>query len=304
MVGGDGGSPVMKTGKPRWRDPMQSIIDKAAILIEALPYIRRFANKLIVIKYGGHAMTEESLRESFSVDVVLLKYIGLRPVVVHGGGPQIGNMLSRVGKESHFVDGLRVTDDETMEIVEMVLGGKVNQDIVSLIQHGGGRAVGLTGKDGGMLRVKRKLVNGKDVGRVGQIVGVDPSAIASATDAGFIPVVAPLGIDDNGLTYNVNADDAAGAIAGALNAEKLMMLTDVTGVVDAKGELIPKLTPDEARARIEEGVIKGGMIPKVECCLEALNHGVERTHIVDGRTLHAVLLEMFTDVGVGTCLTL
>ena len=304
MVGGDGGSPVMKTGKPRWRDPMQSIIDKAAVLIEALPYIRRFANKLIVIKYGGHAMTEESLRESFSVDVVLLKYIGLRPVVVHGGGPQIGNMLSRVGKESHFVDGLRVTDDETMEIVEMVLGGKVNQDIVSLIQRGGGRALGLTGKDGGMLRVKRKLVNGKDVGRVGQIVGVDPSAIASATDAGFIPVVAPLGIDDNGITYNVNADDAAGAIAGALNAEKLMMLTDVTGVLDAKGELIPKLTPDEARARIEEGVIKGGMIPKVECCLEALNHGVERTHIVDGRTLHAVLLEMFTDVGVGTCLTL
>jgi acetylglutamate kinase len=283
---------------------MQEIIDKAAVLIEALPYIRRFANKLIVIKYGGHAMTEESLRESFSVDVVLLKYIGLRPVVVHGGGPQIGNMLSRVGKESHFVDGLRVTDDETMEIVEMVLGGKVNQDIVSLIQRGGGRALGLTGKDGGMLRVKRKLVNGKDVGRVGQIVGVDPSAIASATDAGFIPVVAPLGVDDNGLTYNVNADDAAGAIAGALNAEKLMMLTDVTGVLDAKGELIPKLTPDEARAGIEEGVIKGGMIPKVECCLEALNHGVERTHIVDGRTLHAVLLEMFTDVGVGTCLTL
>ncbi len=283
---------------------MQEIIDKAAILIEALPYIRRFANKVVVIKYGGHAMTEEELRESFSVDVVLLKYIGLRPVVVHGGGPQIGKMLSRVGKESNFVDGMRVTDDETMEIVEMVLGGKVNQDIVSLIQRGGGRAVGLTGKDGGMLRVKRKLVNGQDVGRVGQIVNVDPSAIASATDAGFIPVVAPLGIDDSGLTYNVNADDAAGAIACALGAEKLMMLTDVTGVLDAKGELIHKLTPDEARARIEEGVIKGGMIPKVECCLSALDHGVERTHIVDGRTLHAVLLEIFTDVGVGTCLTL
>lgn len=283
---------------------MQEIIDKAAVLIEALPYIRRFANKLIVIKYGGHAMTDEALRESFSVDVVLLKYIGLRPVVVHGGGPQIGKMLSRVGKESSFVDGLRVTDDETMEIVEMVLGGKVNQDIVSLIQRGGGRALGLTGKDGGMLRVKRKLVNGKDVGRVGEIVGVNPGAIASATDAGFIPVVAPLGVDDSGLTYNVNADEAAGAIASALNAEKLMMLTDVTGVLDAKGELIHQLKPDEVRAGIEEGVIKGGMIPKVECCLEALNHGVERTHIVDGRTLHAVLLEIFTDVGVGTCLTL
>ncbi|MBW2713251.1 MAG: acetylglutamate kinase [Deltaproteobacteria bacterium] len=283
---------------------MQNIIDKAAVLIEALPYIRRFANKVIVIKYGGHAMTEDALRESFSVDVVLLKYIGLRPVVVHGGGPQIGKMLSRVGKESDFVDGMRVTDDETMEIVEMVLGGKVNQDIVSLIQRGGGRALGLTGKDGGMLRVKRKLVNGQDVGRVGQIVNVDPSAIASATDAGFIPVVAPLGVDDSGLTYNVNADDAAGAIACAIGAEKLMMLTDVTGVLDAKGELIQKLTPDEARARIEEGVIKGGMIPKVECCLSALDHGVERTHIVDGRMLHAVLLEIFTDVGVGTCLTL
>jgi len=283
---------------------MQNIIDKAAVLIEALPYIRRFANKVIVIKYGGHAMTEDALRESFSVDVVLLKYIGLRPVVVHGGGPRIGKMLSRVGKESDFVDGMRVRDDETMEIVEMVLGGKVKQDIVSLIQRGGGRALGLTGKDGGMLRVKRKLVNGQDVGRVGQIVNVDPSAIASATDAGFIPVVAPLGVDDSGLTYNVNADDAAGAIACAIGAEKLMMLTDVTGVLDAKGELIPKLTPDEARARIEEGVIKGGMIPKVECCLSALDHGVERTHIVDGRMLHAVLLEISTDVGVGTCLTL
>ncbi len=283
---------------------MQELIDKAAVLIEALPYIRRFNDKLIVIKYGGHAMTEESLRESFSVDVVLLKYIGLRPVIVHGGGPQIGAMLGRVGKESSFVEGMRVTDDATMEIVEMVLGGKVNQDIVSLIQRGGGSAVGLTGKDGGMVRVKRKLVNGQDIGRVGEIVSVDPKMILAATAAGFIPVIAPVGVDGDGLTHNVNADDAAGAIAGALGAEKLMMLTDVEGVLDGEGELIHRLTPHQAREKISEGVIHGGMIPKVECCIEALMHGVGRTHIIDGRMLHAVLLEVFTDVGVGTCFTL
>jgi len=283
---------------------MQKIIDKAAVLIEALPYIRRFNDKLIVIKYGGHAMIEEALRASFSVDAVLLKYIGLRPVIVHGGGPQIGAMLKRVGKQSEFVEGMRVTDDETMEIVEMVLGGKVNQDIVALIERGGGKAVGLTGKDGGMLRVSRKTIGGKDVGRVGRVEAVDPGVIVAAANAGFIPVVGPLGVDEQGLTYNVNADEAAGAIACALRAEKLMMLTDVEGVLDESGKLLHQLSPQEARDRIRDGSIHGGMIPKVQCCVDAVMGGVGRAHVIDGRMLHAVLLEIFTDVGVGTCVML
>jgi acetylglutamate kinase len=282
---------------------MQALIEKAEVLIEALPYIRRFFDKTIVIKYGGHAMTEEDLRASFAVDVVLLKYIGLRPVIVHGGGPQIGRTLERLGIQSRFVDGLRVTDDATMEVVEMVLGGPVNREIVALIQRGGGRALGLTGNDGGMLQVRRRSQGGQDIGRVGEVVAVDPAAIRAATDAGFIPVIAPLGVDGDGLTYNVNADEAAGAIARALRAEKLILLTDVEGVKDARGQLLPQLTDAEVRKHLAEGTIQGGMIPKVECCLAALHGGVARAHIVDGRILHAILLEIFTDGGVGTLLT-
>jgi acetylglutamate kinase len=281
---------------------MKQLIGKAEVLIEALPYIRRFYDKTIVIKYGGSAMSDDALRVSFAVDVVLLKYIGLRPVIVHGGGPQIGAMLERMGMRSTFVDGRRVTDDETMEVVEMVLGGKVNREIVALIQQGGGRAVGLTGSDGDMIRVTRWLEDDRDLGRVGRVVEVRPAPIAAVADAGFVPVIAPIGVDDAGVTHNVNADEAAGAIAGALAAEKLILLTDVEGVRDARGKLIPQLSVEEARKQMAEGTIREGMIPKVECCLEALQQGVRSTHVIDGRVLHAVLLEIFTDGGVGTLL--
>jgi acetylglutamate kinase len=282
---------------------MKQLIGKAEVLIEALPYIRRFYDKTIVIKYGGSAMSEEGLRASFAVDVVLLKYIGLRPVVVHGGGPQIGAALERLGKQSSFVAGRRITDDETMDVVEMVLGGKVNHEIVALIQRGGGRAVGLTGNDGDMIRVTRWLEEDRDLGRVGKVVEVRPAPITAVAEAGFVPVIAPIGVDDAGVTHNVNADEAAGAIAGALAAEKLILLTDVEGVRDAQGELIPQLSFEEARKRMAEGEIREGMIPKVQCCLEALQQGVRSTHVIDGRILHAVLLEIFTDGGVGTLLT-
>jgi acetylglutamate kinase len=282
---------------------VQQLIDKAEVLIEALPYIRRFRDKTIVIKYGGNAMTERELQKSFARDVVLMKYIGLRPVIVHGGGPQIDAILERLGIESSFVDGRRVTDDATMEVVEMVLCGRVNPEIVGLVEQSGGRAIGVTGRDGHMIRVERRLSGGQDLGRVGEIVGVDPSPIAAVSQGGFIPVVAPLGVDADGLTYNVNADDVAGAVAKALQAEKLILLTDVEGVRDAKGELLRRLSSTEARAKIAEGTIKGGMIPKVECCIDALAGGVARAHVVDGRILHAVLLEIFTDFGVGTLLT-
>jgi acetylglutamate kinase len=281
---------------------MKDLIDKAEVLIEALPYIRRFIHKTFVIKYGGSAQRDEALRSSFAVDVVLLKYIGLRPVVVHGGGPQIGATLERLGKQSRFVDGLRVTDDETMEVVEMVLGGSINRQIVALIQQGGGRAIGLTGSDGGMIRVRRRE-EGRDLGRVGQVIGVDPAAIAAVADAGFVPVIAPIGVDDAGVTHNVNADEAAGAVARALRAEKLILLTDVEGVKDARGGLIHQLSVTEAKKLIAEGTIREGMIPKVECCMQALAEGVASAHIVDGRMLHAILLEVFTDGGVGTLIT-
>lgn len=282
---------------------MKQLIDKAEVLVEALPYMRRFFEKTIVIKYGGAAMADESLRESFAVDVVLLKYIGLRPVIVHGGGPQIGRTLERLGLQSEFVDGLRVTDDDTMEVVEMVLGGRVNQSIVDLVHRAGGRSLGLTGKDGRMLQVERKRPGGRDLGRVGQVVHVDSDAIVAATRQGFIPVIAPLGIDADGMSYNVNADEAAGAIAVALGAEKLILLTDVEGVLDANGVLMSQLTAAEVAKHIDEGTIRGGMIPKVECCLQALRGNVGRAHVVDGRVLHAVLLEIFTDGGVGTVIT-
>jgi acetylglutamate kinase len=282
---------------------MKSLIDKAEVLIEALPYIRRFYDQTVVIKYGGNAMTEAELQASFAVDVVLLKYIGLRPVIVHGGGPQIGATLDRLGIPSNFVDGLRVTDDATMEVVEMVLGGKVNREIVSLVERAGGRAIGLTGGDGGMIQVTQRLVDDRDLGRVGKVMAVDPSPIKAVADAGFIPVVAPIGVDSNDITHNVNADEAAGAIARALNAEKLILLTDVEGVKDDEGRLISRLAASDARKLIEVKTVRDGMIPKLNCCIEALEGGCASTHILDGRTLHAILLEIFTDGGVGTLIT-
>jgi acetylglutamate kinase len=282
---------------------MQELIDKAKVLIEALPYMQRYLDKTIVVKYGGAAQKDAALRASFALDVVLLKQIGVRPVIVHGGGPQIGATLERLGKESTFVDGLRVTDDETMDVVEMVLGGKVNHEIVELIQQAGGRAIGLTGSDGGMIRTKRRTKDGRDIGRVGEVVGVDPAAIVAVAEAGFVPVIAPIGIGDDGRTYNVNADEAAGAIAQALRAEKLILLTDVPGVLDRDGALVPQLVRERARLLVEQGVIKGGMIPKVECCVAAVQTGVSRAHVIDGRVQHAVLLEIFTDGGVGTLIT-
>jgi acetylglutamate kinase len=281
---------------------MQALIDKAKVLIEALPYMRRFLDKTLVIKYGGSALSQAQ-RATFALDAVLLKYLGLRPVIVHGGGPQIGATLERLGKRSTFVDGLRVTDDETMDVVEMVLCGQVNRQIVSLVQDAGGRAVGLTGADGNMLRVTRRLDGERDLGRVGRVVGVDAEAITAVAAAGFVPVIAPIGVDESGVTHNVNADEAAGAIAAALRAEKLILLTDVEGVKDGSGRLVPALAAEQARKHIAEGTIAGGMIPKVECCIEALEGGVASAHIIDGRIEHALLLEIFTDGGVGTLLT-
>jgi acetylglutamate kinase len=279
---------------------MQESIGKAKVLIEALPYMRRFYGKTIVIKYGGSAMRDDRLRASFAVDCVLLTYIGLRPVIVHGGGPQIGSTLERLGKTSRFIGGLRVTDDETMEVVEMVLGGKVNREIVAMIQQGGGRAVGLTGSDGDMIRVARRTDGDHDLGRVGRVTQVDPAPIEAVAAAGFVPVIAPIGIDEVGTTYNVNADEAAGAVARALRAEKLILLTDVEGVKGAEGELLPELSVEQARKHIAEGTVRDGMIPKVQCCIEALDAGVASTHVIDGRMEHAILLEIFTDGGVGT----
>jgi acetylglutamate kinase len=282
---------------------VKAAIDKAEVLIEALPYMRRFAGKTIVIKYGGSAMSDATLRASFALDVVLMRSIGLRPVIVHGGGPQIAATLARLGVESTFVDGLRVTDDETMDVVEMVLGGKVNREIVHLIQQSGGRAMGLTGSDGGMIRVTQRLVDDRDLGRVGEVVAVDPTPIAAVNDANYVPVIAPIGVDAAGVSHNVNADEAAGAIARALRAEKLMLLTDVEGVKGADGQLIRQLGAVEARKLIAEGTIRDGMIPKVQCCLAVLESGVASTHVIDGRMLHAILLEIFTDGGVGTLIS-
>jgi len=281
---------------------LQQLIDKADILIEALPYIRRYYDKTIVVKYGGHAMMDKELKVSFARDMVLLKYIGIRLVIVHGGGPQIDTTLQAMGRTSRFIDGRRVTDDATMEVVEMVLAGSINQEIVGLLEQSGGRAIGLTGRDGHMLRVRRRL-EGRDLGRVGEIVEVDPGPITAVAQAGFVPVVAPLGVDSEGITYNVNADEAAGAIARALRAEKLILLTDVEGVKDVGGQLVRRLTVAEARKLIDEGAATGGMIPKIQCCIGALGGGVARSHIIDGRLLHAVLLEIFTDFGVGTLIS-
>ena len=282
---------------------MKQLVDKAKVLMEALPYMQRLLGRTIVIKYGGHAMVDAELRASFAADVVLLKHIGLRPVIVHGGGPQIAATLERMGRQSTFVEGRRVTDDATMEVVEMVLGGTINREIVELVQQAGGQGVGFTGSDGGLMRVKQKRIDGQDLGRVGEVTRVDPYILLAAMDAGFVPVVAPIGVDEAGRSYNVNADEAAGAIAAALGAEKLILLTDVEGVLDARNELISQVSVETCRSMIRNGTIKGGMIPKMECCIQALSGGVKRTHVVDGRVQHAVLLEIFSDdAGVGTLL--
>jgi acetylglutamate kinase len=280
---------------------MRELIDKARILVEALPYMRAFVDKTIVIKYGGAAMLDDGLKASFATDVTLLRFIGLRPVIVHGGGPQIGTLLKRLGKQSVFVDGLRVTDAETMQVVEMVLGGTVNSEIVALIGRAGGKAVGLTGKDCGLLSVRRQFgAGGEDLGLVGTPERVDPEILVRMTQDGFIPVVAPIGTDADGATYNVNADDAAGAIAEALRAEKLILLTDVEGVLDRDGKLRPQLSVADAEAALRDGSIQGGMIPKLEGCVRAVREGVRAAHVIDGRLPHALLLEIFTDTGVGT----
>ena len=279
---------------------MQKYIQKVETLLESLTYIRQFYDKTIVIKYGGHAMVEERLKQSFAKDIILMKYVGLNPVIVHGGGPQIGELLKKLGKESRFVTGIRVTDEETMDVVEMVLVGKVNKEIVALINHYGGKAVGLSGKDGGLIKAKKMKTKGEDMGMVGEVKSVNPKVIETLDRDKFIPVIAPVGVGDDGKTYNINADTVAGKIAAALKAEKLILLTDVQGVLDKNKKLISALSVAEAKRLIKNETATGGMIPKLECCLDALKGGVSKAHIIDGRVEHAVLLEVFTDAGVGT----
>jgi acetylglutamate kinase len=289
---------------------IQSSMERADILLEALPYIRRFYNKTIVIKYGGHAMVDEDLKDKFARDVVMMKYIGINPVVVHGGGPQIGSLLKKLGKESKFIQGMRVTDEETMDIVEMVLVGMVNKEIVGLINRHGGKAVGLSGKDGNLIEAEKYYLNDDkakntpseiiDIGLVGKVKAVNVELIVSLGQNGFIPVIAPTGIGDKGETYNINADIVAGEVAAALKAEKLLLLTDVAGVLDANKNLIQTMTNHDALNLIDDGTVEGGMFPKVKCCLKALRGGVKKAHIIDGRLKHAILLEVFTDKGIGT----
>lgn len=285
---------------------MEALIKKAAVLHEALPYIRQFHGETLVIKYGGHAMVDAGLRSSFARDVVLMKFVGLNPVVVHGGGPQIDEKLAALGVKSERVDGLRITDGPTMEVVEMVLGGTVNQEIVSLVCRHGGRAVGLTGRDDGFLQAARvgemrsKTGSAVDIGRVGNRPEVKPGVVMRLVEGGFIPIIAPVAVDEGGGSLNVNADIVAGAVAEALGARKLLLMTDTPGVKGADGNTMSSLPAGQARDLIRDGVIEGGMIPKVECALMALSGGVRKAHILDGRTQHAVLLELFTDRGVGT----
>lgn len=282
----------------------------ARVLAEALPYIKRFAGKTLVIKYGGNAMVADALKSGFARDVVLMKQIGINPVIVHGGGPQIGNFLQRLGKESRFVAGMRVTDSETMDVVEMVLGGLVNKDIVNLINHHGGKAVGLTGKDDGMIRARKmkfvadapecKASEIVDIGHVGEVVGVNPAVVNMLVQGDFIPVIAPIGVDEHGQSYNINADLVAGKVAEVLRAEKLILLTNTGGVLDKNEQVVTGLNSASVEKLIKEGAIYGGMLPKVRCALDAVNGGVNSAHIIDGRVEHAVMLEIFTDEGVGT----
>ncbi|MDF1535637.1 MAG: acetylglutamate kinase [bacterium] len=289
---------------------MKALIEKAHVLLEALPYIRKFQGRTVVIKYGGSAMVSEGLRSRFAQDIILLRTIGIKPVIVHGGGPQIGQTLARMGKETKFVRGHRITDEETMDIVEMVLGGKVNKEIVALIQKHGGRAVGLTGKDGGLFSAEKLLIEDTpegdgppeiiDPGRVGKVTRVDPEVINRLDGGNFIPVIAPVGVDAEGNTYNINADSVAGAMAAALKAEKLLLMTDVPGITDGGGNLISSVDRELLGRMVRDGTIHGGMIPKVQAAVTALEGGVSKVHVVDGRVEHAVLLEIFTQTGIGT----
>ena len=280
---------------------------KAKVLAEALPYIQRFHGKTIVIKYGGNAMTEERLRHSFASDVVLLKLVGINPVIVHGGGPQIDDQLNKIGKKGEFVQGMRVTDAETMDVVEMVLGGQVNTDIVNLINQHGGRAVGLSGTDGPLIRARRMVMRGKDnpkevidIGQVGEVESIDPEIIQILTAQNFVPVIAPVGVGKDGESYNINADLVAGKLAEILKAEKLVVLTNTAGVLDKKGNLLTGLTARQIDALFADGTISGGMLPKISSVLEAAKNGVNSCHIIDGRVEHALLLEVLTSEGVGT----
>jgi acetylglutamate kinase len=280
---------------------------KAGVLTEALPYIKHFHGKTIVVKYGGNAMTDVHLKQCFARDVVLLKLVGMNPVVVHGGGPQIESLLARVGKKGEFVQGMRVTDAETMDLVEMVLGGQVNKEIVNLINQHGGKAVGLTGKDGNFIRARKLMMENKDapgdlldIGQVGDIVSIDPSLIALLDSGAFIPVIAPIGVGSEGETYNINADVVAGKIAEVLKAEKLVMLTNTPGVLDKAGRLLTGITPKQIDDMVTDGTIEGGMLPKISSALDAAKSGVKSVHIIDGRVEHALLLEILTDEGVGT----
>jgi len=289
---------------------LATAMNNARVLSEALPYIRRFNGKTIVVKYGGNAMTEEHLKHSFARDVVLMKLVGMNPVVVHGGGPQINDLLKRIGKQGEFIQGMRVTDRETMDVVEMVLGGLVNKEIVNLINQHGGRAVGLTGKDGGLIKAKKLLMKSRDkqdelidLGLVGEVTSIDPALVALLDTQDFIPVIAPVGVGEDGESYNINADLVAGKLAETLKAEKLILLTNTTGVLDKNGNLLTGLTAARVDELIADGTISGGMIPKIDMALEAVKNGVKSSHIIDGRVEHALLLEIFTDAGVGTLIT-
>ncbi len=288
---------------------MEKLIEKANILIESLPFIRSFCGKTFVIKYGGAAQTEDELKDSFAKDIVLLNFIGIKPVIVHGGGPKISQTMRKMGKEPTFIQGQRVTDKETMDIVEMVLGGLVNKEIVALINRHGGRAVGLSGKDGGLLKAKKKLMRKTadaceeetiDIGLVGEVDSVDPGILDSLEKGGFVPVISPIGVGEKGETFNINADYVASAIASSLKAEKFILLTDVPGISDKKGTVMSTITKKEIKKLIDNGTISGGMLPKVQACARAIDAGVKKTHIIDGRIPHSLLLEIFTKEGIGT----
>jgi len=291
----------------------EEALSTARVLTEALPYIQKFSGKTIVVKFGGNAMVSEELKNSFARDIVLMKSVGMNPVVVHGGGPQINELLAKLNIKSEFIDGLRVTDSATMDVVEMVLGGTVNKNIVSLINHNGGRAMGLTGKDGQLIKAKKKSLIRQthdmkapeiiDIGHVGDITSIDKRAIDMLIASDFIPVVAPIGVGDDGASYNINADTVAGALAQALNAEKLILLTNVAGLMDKQGKVLTGLSLQTVNALIADGTVTGGMLPKIQCALDAIAGGAHSAHIIDGRVNHAVLLEIFTNSGVGTLIT-
>jgi acetylglutamate kinase len=292
---------------PPMNDSALTAAHKAQVLAEALPYIKRFHGKTIVIKYGGNAMTDARLKEGFAHDVVLLKLVGMNPVVVHGGGPQIDELLARMGKKGEFVQGMRVTDAETMDVVEMVLGGQVNKEVVTLINQAGGKAVGLTGQDGAFIRARKMLLTDRnngggkiDIGQVGEVEAIDPKVISALEEGGFIPVVAPIGVGEDGQSYNINADLVAGKLAEVLRAEKLIVLTNTPGVLDKEGKLLTGLTPKKIDALVADGTLSGGMLPKIGAALDAARSGVKSVHIIDGRVEHALLLEVLTDEGVGT----